>query len=83
MTYGGSKVRLLNWEYGARLHWPSRFFVDIHPIGRGITQAFQKISAVAHTSMFKFELLYLERIPPEIVLRHARLVKHREGYFRQ
>lgn len=39
ITYGGSKVRLLNWEYGARLAWPALFLVEIHPIGRGTTQA--------------------------------------------
>ena len=40
MTYGGSKVRLLNCEYGAKLSFPWGERVEIQPIGRGTTQAF-------------------------------------------
>ena len=37
-TSGGSKVRLVNWLYGAILSLPSSFFVEIHPITLGTVQ---------------------------------------------
>lgn len=33
-------MRLLNWEYGARLSWPDLERVEIQPMGRGTTQAY-------------------------------------------
>lgn len=42
--YGGSKVRLLNCEKGARLSFlVCGLRVEIQPIGRGVTQAFEML----------------------------------------
>lgn len=72
MTYGGSKVRLLNCEYGARLSCPSLLRVDIQPIGRGITHAYTRrvngqLRVNTHTSKeLNFLVMqmnaYLERV---------------------
>jgi hypothetical protein len=41
--YGGSKVRLLNCEYGARLGVPVGDKVEIQPMGRGTTHAWKAV----------------------------------------
>jgi len=38
MIVGGSKETFVNWLKGARLSFPSRLFVLIQPMGRGMTK---------------------------------------------
>lgn len=71
MTYGGSKVRLLNCEYGARLSCPSLLRVDIQPIGRGITHAY----AIETTSSRRLALILEDFNFPLIQQSYTRTLK--------